>query len=143
MATRTRKRLLFSTIVAAAALALAAPAIASAYWDFQGNLPTSGGDRHYLKYTNVNCFVYPCGVYQAIRMSWTVGSHCMRFIEIKQNGSWYDPLVCGMDQIYCYTYGYYDCNDSIEPTSYLDRFGCYNPEGYSTVWVNCRATNPL
>jgi hypothetical protein len=134
--------LLFSAIVAAACLALAAPTIASAYWDFQGNLPTSGGNRHYLKYTNVFCAPF-CDDYQAIRMSWTVGSHCMRFIQIKQNGSWYDPLVCGFDPIYCYTFGNYDCNTSIQPTSTGDRFGCYNPEGASTVWVNCRATNPL
>jgi hypothetical protein len=125
-------------LTAAVALVVAGGAAGAAYgyWDFQGNLPKSDGSRIYVKYTNVS----PGGL-QDIRMSWTTGSHCMRFLWIHPSGSWSESAVCGSDP--CYP-NYYDCEISWGPTdSIYDRFGCENPPNLSTVWVNCRATNPL
>jgi hypothetical protein len=127
------RRRLAALVVAGVFLSLATAAQASAYWDFHGYLD---GGEHYLKYTNVTP-----GQYQPVRMSWTVGSHCMRWIRIDSNGSWFDPSICpgGTGCVY----GQYDCAANIYVTSIYDRFGCYNPVGLPTVWVNCRATAPL
>jgi hypothetical protein len=115
-------------------LACVAAAPAAGYWDFQGNM--RGGD-FYVKYNNVGP-----GYYQPVRMSWTFGSHCMRFLKIASGGSWYAPIVCGYDDA-C-IYGAYDClKGNFLINSVYDKTGCHNPPGLSTVWVNCRATFPI
>jgi hypothetical protein len=105
----------------------------AAYWDYQGWLPDSSGKRIYVKYNNVGIG------YQPIRMSWTVGSHCMRFIRIPPDGSWHGYPVC-VDYPGC---DGYDCRVVWLSESYYDKFGCWNPPNLPTVWVNCRATYPL
>jgi hypothetical protein len=123
-------------VVVAGASGLAASSAAAAYWDYQGNLPKADGTLIYVKNTNVGMFDD-----QPIRMSWTGGTHCMRFLRIHY-GSWYAPQVCGFDSLQC-PYAFYDCRTTITSFDPTDKFGCYNPPGQSTVWVNCRATNPL
>jgi hypothetical protein len=126
-----RRLLVLVFVCLSVAFATAAPA--AAYWDFQGNL---AGGKFYLKYNNVGP-----GYQQPVRMSWTFGSHCMRFLRINSGGSWYEPTVCGYDGA-C-IYGAYDCFHSFPIYSIYDRTGCYNPPNLSTVWVNCRATFPI
>jgi hypothetical protein len=126
-------RRLFAALCICSFLAFVAAAPAAAYWDFQGNL--AGGDI-YVKYNNVGP-----GYYQPVRMSWTFGSHCMRFLRINSGGSWFAPSVCGYDDA-C-IYGAYDCLKEFVINSIYDKTGCYNPPGLSTVWVNCRATFPI
>jgi hypothetical protein len=117
--------------IVAGSLVFAAPAWA--YWDFQGNLPRPDGTRIYVKVTNSS-------QYQPIRMSWTSGTHCMRYLRIVASGSWNSWDVCGPS---CTTFGPYDCVGYFTVTTIWDKFGCYNPPNLSTVWVNCRATAPL
>ena len=126
---------MLATLAATAVAAVFAPA-AMAYWDFTGNLPgpNSGGNRWYVKYVNVSP-----GGNQEVRMSWTVGSHCMYMLEIDDSGSWHNDTLCGTDP-WC---NYYDCNGAYYTESIRDRFGCHNPSGLPTVWVNCRATTPV
>lgn len=133
---RRALRLTVATLVATAIVLVLAP-VALAYWNFTGYLPGagSGGNRWYVKYTNVS----PGGT-QGIRMSWTNGSHCMYFLEIDSGGGWSNYTICGSDP---WCEAYYDCSIGIGVTSIYDRFGCHNPGGLSTVWVNCRATNPI
>jgi hypothetical protein len=114
---------------------LAASQASAAYWDFSGDLP-SGGSRIYVKYTNT---LYAL---QNIRMSWTVGSHCMRFLHIDSGGSWSNQPSCPGDGLTCLP-GSYDCYYGFWSYSIYDRDGCWNPPGLATVYVNCRATNPV
>jgi hypothetical protein len=129
---RLRGRHMLAVAVAVLGAA-AAPASALAYWDYQGNLPMSSGQRYYVKYTNGSTS-------QDVRMSWTTGSHCMRFLRIRADGGWESSDACGSDP---WCIGYYDCTITWFVGSIYDRYGCYNPPDLSTVWVNCRATNPL
>jgi hypothetical protein len=126
-----RRILLLVTLVGA--LSLVGASAASAYWDYQGNLPMSDGTRYYVKVTNSS-------QYEPIRMSWTSGSHCMRYLRINSGGSWSYWDVCGPD---CTYVGTYDCVGYYTVTSIYDKFGCYNPPNLSTVYVNCRATDPV
>ncbi len=128
------KHRLAATLVATClAMIIATPALA-AYWDYQGNLPMASGQRYYVKITNGTNT-------QGIRLSWTVGSHCMRFLKIFSDGSWLGSDVCGDNPVLCSPN--YDCRTNWAVTSIYDKFGCWNPPNLSTIWVNCRATNPL
>lgn len=122
----------FAVVVASV---MATPALAG-YWDFQGNLPRPDGTRIYVKYTNVSP-----GQTQDVRMSWTVGTHCMRFLKITPDGHWHSNDICGTDP-WCGSNAY-DCSTGWLVDSIDDKFGCNNPPSLPTVWVNCRATNPL
>ena len=113
-----------------------------AYWDFTGWLPTSGGSYIYVKFTSQP--YYPN--VQGIRMSWTQYSHYMRFLKIYGDGHWESHDVHGADPAECGnepSYPPFDCFDYVETQNGSQKFGCYNPPGLSTVWVNCRATNPV
>lgn len=129
-----KHRLAISLLVSCLAMVIATPALA-AYWDYQGNLPMASGQRYYVKYTNASP-----GTSQSVRMSWTVGSHCMNFLKIASGGGWTTFNICGSDP-WCISY--YNCSIGILVDSIHDKFGCQNPPNLSTVYVNCRATNPL
>jgi hypothetical protein len=104
-------------LVLGTAFSLVGASPAAAYWDYRGNLPKADGTRFYVKVTNSS-------QYQPIRMSWTVGSHCMRFLRINSGGSWNYWDVCGPD---CTYLGAYDCVGYYTVNSIYDKFGCYNP----------------
>lgn len=134
---KKRHSLFISVVVISIAFAAFwATSAFAAYWDFQGYLPKSDGTLIYVKYTNASP-----GLGQDIRMSWTVGTHCMKFLEILPSGHWSASDICGSDP-WCYP-GNYDCETSMLVDSIYDKFGCYNPPNLARVWVNCRATNPL
>jgi hypothetical protein len=122
-------------LVLCACFALSTASMAAAYWDYQGNLPDATGKRYFVKITNGTNT-------QSVRMSWTSGSHCMRFLKmIFADGSWFHADICGDNQVACNPS--YDCRLDLGVTSIYDKFGCWNPPNLSTVYVNCRATNPL
>jgi hypothetical protein len=128
-------RKLSLSVLVGSVLALSAAASAAAYWDFQGNLPKPDGSRIYVKVNNVGP-----GRAGPVRMSWTYGSHCMRFLHINAGGGWDEVGMCGIDDM-CIPW--YDCTWSFYIASIYDKTGCENPPNLGTVWVNCRATSPL
>lgn len=118
---------------------------AFAYWDYQGNLPMGDGTRTFKKHEYLGSPQY---YYPEVRMSWTTGSHYMRFVRVLTDGSWQLTDVTPGGG-YC-TFGTYDCARAwvVNPPmdgygNTLDWYGCQNPGGLATVWVNCRATPPL
>lgn len=129
-----RRRVLATGAGLVAAMLFASTAPAMAYWDYQGNLPMGDGTRSYVKVTNSSSS-------QPILMSWTAGSHCMRFLKIFQDGTWFTADICGTNTVLCNPD--YFCSVNLAVSSIYDRFGCHNPPNLGTVWVNCRATNPL
>lgn len=125
-----RRELRLVVVTVLTALALSFPSAAGAghgtgYWFYQGYLPTSGGARA-VHHEN-QC----CNNTNWIRMSWTSGSHAMNFLLITHSGSWqsYRTDTTSYDQVFQYN------------VSGVSRGGCQNPEGLSTVWVNCRVGN--
>ena len=131
-----RSLLLIAVIVVAAVWTTSAFA---AYWDYQGNLPTAGGSPIYVKFTNAGP---PWPGEQRIRMSWTYGSHYMRVLKIYPSGTWEYRDVHGADPNECQGADF-DCWYSNIASDPSEKFGCYNPPALGTVWVNCRATNPV
>ncbi len=130
-----------TALVVAIFLTLGVPnGSANNFWNvWQNWLPDSSGVRsHQTPY-------YGSGTDEwFIRMSWTVNSHYMRFKFIYDNGSWFSPSSDGGIETsppspYDRYWVYYDSN--------IAKAGCQNPDGLSTVWVNCRNTafdgNPL
>jgi hypothetical protein len=65
--------------------ALAHTALAMAYWDYQGYLPSGGGPRSFYMHEYLGNNDYPVEV----RMSWSSSpSHYMNFIYLHTDGSW-------------------------------------------------------
>lgn len=116
-------RIFFSLFVVAAALTFAGSAY-GAYWFYQGYLPTGSGARTVLVNQDVAAPVY-------IRESWSPCTHNMKFIVVSNGGGW-------LGGTFYYSSG---CDQSVMdqyPNLNAD-YGCQNPDGLSTVWVNCRA----
>lgn len=109
-------------------VAFASAAYGAPYWFYQGNLPTSSGARTVLVGGRPAPPVY-------VRESWAPCTHNMKFIMIDNAGNWGGGT-------FSYTSG---CDHEIMD-QYPDlhsNYGCQNPDGLSSVWVNCRAgTNP-
>jgi hypothetical protein len=118
------------TAIGFASAALLLPATASAYWFYQGNLPTSGGARTVVKFNDC------CNSTQWIRLNWSApfDDHGMIFMHITPGGSWigYSAFLSdGHDQSSAYSINDYS------------QGGCNNPAGYSLVYNNCREGNSL
>jgi hypothetical protein len=123
---RTRLFLRVGVLVAAVgvSLLLASSAFATSYWFYQGNLPTSGGARTVLLGSNP-----PPAVYQ--RESWTSCTHDMYYVQVEYNGSW--DLGTFFSRNGC------DQEIMVQYPDLHNNYGCENPPGDSTVYVNCRA----
>jgi hypothetical protein len=109
------------TFTAALALALPGMAAAADYWFFQGTLPTSSGVR-----TAGPQAIVCCTQLNELRMSWTTGTHYMRFVYVRRSDyGWNGQLA-------------YDYDNTIWiDTAYYTAGGCQNPAGLSAVWTNC------
>lgn len=117
-----------ATLCAAVALVAASTALADPYWFYQGNLPTSSGARTVLLGSNPATPIYQ-------RMSWSSCSHNMTFIQVTTGGSW--------DGATAYYSNGCDQEIMVQYPDQHNNYGCQNPSGESTVYVNCRAgTNP-
>jgi hypothetical protein len=97
-----------------------------AYWFYQGNIPTGGGDRAVRKQNDC------CNNDQWIRMSWQTGTHDMNFLNIDYAGNW--------SSVRAYASNGYDQYLLYNATAWRQG-GCQNPVGMSTVWTNCHEGN--
>jgi hypothetical protein len=123
-------------IVATLGLPSAAFATHSDYWFFNGYLPRPDGT--YTKHhadppdpfgSNPDSFV--------IRMSWSVDTHNMRFIAIRNNGSWDGFWAQEFHDSWDYD------QEARFPDDMYTRGGCQNHPDWNwwTVWTNCHIRN--
>lgn len=125
-----RRRLFVRSLRAIAALSMVLATSAQAgdgYWNvWHDNLPDANGVRaKHSAYLG-------SGQPWVVRMSWTANSHDMNFLFIRSDGGWESwsaltygtPVTSAWDRAIGYQ-GY-------------ARAGCQNPQGLSTVYVNCR-----
>jgi hypothetical protein len=124
--------------------ALAHTALAMAYWDYQGYLPSGGGPRSFYMHEYLGNNDYPVEV----RMSWSSSpSHYMNFIYLHTDGSWEisqitpgTPGRCNpsADHDCYYFHGYGHPHDAYGYST--EQFGCQNPSGQSQAYVNCKVS---
>ena len=117
---------LLATVGGAHAATPAANSRIFAYWFYQGNIPTSSGERAVRKQNDC------CNNNQWIRMSWQTGTHDMNFLNIDYAGNW--------SSVRAYASNGYDQYLLYSATAWRQG-GCQNPLGLSTVWTNCHEGN--
>jgi hypothetical protein len=125
---RRPAQMLLVLLLAIGVSLVVAKAAFAAYWFYQGNLPMSDGTRTALLGSNPSPPIYQ-------RESWSSCTHNMYYVQIENGGSW------DVGTFY-YSNG---CDQEImvQYPDLHDNYGCENPPGDSTVYVNCRAgTNP-
>lgn len=117
-------------LLATGAIVLALAGSAQAghnYWNvWHDNLPDGSGVR--AKHTAYN----GAGQAWVVRESWTADSHDMNFLLIRSDGGWesYSALIYGTPVTSAW--------DRVVGYQGYARAGCQNPQGATTVWVNCR-----
>lgn len=113
--------------VALASVLVASVQAGDGYWNvWHSSLPDASGVR--AKHTAY----LGAGQAWVVRMSWTTNSHDMNFLFIESNGAW--------NSVSALTYGnpVTSAWDRVIGYQGFARAGCQNPQGLSTVFVNCR-----